>query len=100
VDAEGVVPNGYARVPFKMIFTMTVQAGGVYTRKGKSATSGELVRWLLDQSRLPGRVRMTSVYELAHGFDVIIHPPRMFPMTPKKGRNSETASFTLVLQEV
>jgi hypothetical protein len=100
VDAEGVVPNGYARVPFKMIFTMTVQAGGVYTRKGKSATAGELVRWLLDQSRLPGRVRMTSVYELVHGFDVIIHPPRMFPMTPKKGRNSETASFTLVLQEV
>lgn len=99
IDIEGVVPNGYARVPFKMIFTMQVQAGGIFTRRGKTATASELMRWLLDSARQPGRVRMDSVYEMAHGWYVIIHPPRMFPLVPKKGGTPETASFTLVLRE-
>jgi hypothetical protein len=100
IDVEGVVPNGYARVPFKMVWTMQIQAGGIFSRRGKLATSGELMRWLLDSARQPGRVQMTSVYELAHNWYVIIHPPQQFPLVPQKGRNSETANFTLVLQEV
>jgi hypothetical protein len=99
IDVEGVVPNGYARTPFKMIFTMQVQAGGVFSRRGKLATADELMRWLLDSARSPGRVRMDSVFELAHGWFVIIHPPRMFPIVPSKGGSPETANFTLVLQE-
>ena len=99
IDVEGVVPNGYARVPFRMVFTMEVRAGGIYSRRGKLATSGELMRWLLDSARQPGRVRMDSVYEMAHGWYVIVHPPSMFPMVPKKGRQPESANFTLVLQE-
>jgi hypothetical protein len=100
IDIEGVVPNGYARVPFKLVWTMQIQAGGIFSRRGKLATSGELMRWLLDSARQPGRVRMTSVYEMAHEFYVILHPPRQFPIVPKKGRNPETANFTLVVQEV
>lgn len=100
IDITGVVPNGYARTPFRMVFTMQVQAGGIYTRRGKTASSGELMRWLLDSSRQPGRVKMTSIYEMAHGWHVVIHPPRQFPVVPKMGRNSETANMTLVLQEV
>lgn len=99
IDVEGAIPNGYARTPYKMVFTMQVQAGGVFSRRGKLATADELMRWLLDSARSPGRVRMDSVYELAHGWHVIIHPPRMFPLVPRKGRNPETANFTLVLQE-
>jgi hypothetical protein len=99
IDVEGVVPNGYARVPFKFVFTMQIQAGGIFSRRGKLATADELMRWLMDSARQPGRVRMDSVFEMAHGFHVIIHPPRMFPIVPKKGRNPETANFTLVLQE-
>ncbi len=99
IDVEGVVPNGFARVPFRMVFTMQVQAGGIFSRRGKAATAGELMRWLLDAARQPGRVRMDSVYEMAHGWHVIVHPPRMFPQVPKKGKSAETASFTLVLQE-
>lgn len=100
IDITGVVPNGYARTPFKMVFTMQVQAGGIYTRKGKTASSDELMRWLLDASRQPGRVQMSSVYHMAHGWHVVVHPPRQFPVTPKKGNQPETASMTLVLQEV
>jgi hypothetical protein len=100
IDIEGVVPSGYARTPFKMVFTLQVQAGGIYSRKGKSVTSGELVRWLLDASKQPGRVKMTSIYELAHNWNVIIHPPRMTPLVPQKGNQSEQSSLTLVLQEV
>lgn len=100
IDIEGVVPSGYARTPYKMVFTMQVQAGGIYSRKGKTASSGELVRWLLDASRQPGRVKMTSIYELAHNWNVIIHPPRMTPLVPQKGSAPEQSSLTLVLQEV
>ena len=99
IDIEGLVPNGFARTPFKMVFTLQIQAGGIFSRRGKLATSGELMRWLLDGARQPGRVRMDSVYEMAHGWYVIIHPPRQFPIVPRKGRNPETANFTLVLQE-
>ena len=99
IDVEGVVPNGYARVPFRMVFTMQIQAGGIFSRRGKLATADELMRWLLDSARSPGRVQMTSVYEMAHNWHVIVHPPRQFPIVPKKGRNPETANFTLVLQE-
>lgn len=99
VDIEGIVPNGYARIPFKMVFTMQISAGGIFSRRGKLATSGELMRWLLDSAQQPGRVQMTSVYEMAHNWHVIVHPPRQFPMVPRKGRNPETANFTLTLQE-
>lgn len=100
IDITGVVPNGYARTPFRMVFTMQIQVGGIFTRKGKTVTGGELMRWLLDASRQPGRVKMTSVYEMAHGWYVVIHPPRQFPVVPRSGRNPETSNLTLVLQEV
>lgn len=100
IDIEGIVPNGYARVPYKMVFNMSIQAGGIFSRRGKMVSADELTRWLLDESRIAGYVRMDSVYELAHGWKVIIHPPRMFPLVPRKGRNPETAQLTLVLQEV
>jgi hypothetical protein len=100
IDIEGVVPNGYARTPFKMIFTMTVQSTGIFSRKGKAVTFDELTRWLIDESRIAGFVQMDSVYSMAHGWKVIIHPPRMVPLVPRKGKNPETGINTLVLEEV
>lgn len=99
IDVKGVIPNGYARAPFKMVFTMQVQAGGIFSRRGKVASSGELMRWLLDTARQPGRVRMDSVYEMAHNWYVIVHPPRQFPLVPKRGKVDETSNLTLTLQE-
>ena len=82
-----------------MVFSMQVQAGGINTRNGKTASAGELVRWLLDESRIAGYVNMNSVYEMAHGWKVIIHPPRTMPISPKKGNQPESAVLTLSLQE-
>lgn len=100
VDIEGIVPNGYARVPFKMIFSMTVQSTGIFSRRGKAVSFGELTRWLIDESRIAGYVNMESVFELAHGWRVIIHPPRMTPIIPRKGKNPETGMNTLTLEEI
>lgn len=100
IDIEGIVPSGYARTPYKMVFSMQIQAGGINNRRGKTATSGELMRWLLDEAKIAGYVTMHSVYELAHGWRVIVHPPRMMPLSPKKGKQPESANLTLVLQEV
>lgn len=100
IDIEGVIPSGYARTPYKMIFTLQIQSGGVYSRQGDTATFGELTRWLLDESREAGSVRMDSVFELAHGWRVVIHPPRTFPMVAQRGRNPEEGSHTLSLMEV
>lgn len=99
VDIEGIVPSGYARTPFKLFFTMQVQAGGIYTRRGKTASAGELWRWLMDECRITGYVNMRSVYEEADGWKVVIHPPRMMPISPKRGNVPESATLTLSLQE-
>lgn len=99
IDVEGVVPNGFARTPFKLLWTMQVQGGGVFSRRGQGVSADALMRWLLDSAREPARVRMDSVYELAHGYHVIIHPARMFPFKARHGRNAEQASFTLTLEE-
>jgi hypothetical protein len=100
IDIEGIVPNGYARTPYKIIWTMQVQAGGSSSRRGKIATADEIIKWLLDESRKAGGVWMTSVFFLADNFRVILHPPRTFPITMARGKNPEADAFTLSLQEV
>lgn len=100
IDIEGIVPNGYARSPFKMMWSMRVKAGGIYGGRGKTVSADELMRWLLAHARYPFKVEMRSVYEMAHGFDVIIHPARMFPYAPARLGRGEEAALTLVLEEV
>jgi hypothetical protein len=100
IDIEGVVPNGYARTPFKLFWTMQIQAGSVYSRRGKNASAEEMFRWLLDASRQPGRIHMTSVYNMAHNFYVIVHPGTYNPVVPQKGKNKEQGFNTLVVQEI
>lgn len=99
VDVQGVVPNGYARVPYKMVWTMRCRADNI-TARGRLAKPDELMRWLLDNARHPGRIEMRSQYQLAHKFYVIIHPPRMFPYKPAQNGQSEESVFTIVLEEV
>lgn len=100
IDIEGIVPNGYARSPFKMMWSMRIKAGGIYGGRGKTVSADKLMRWLLDHARYPFKVEMRSVYEMAHGFDVIIHPARMFPYFPARLGRGEEAALTLVLEEV
>lgn len=98
VDILGVVPNGYARVPYKMVWTLRCRADNIMSR-GRVVKPDELMRWLLDSARYPGRLEMRSQYELAHKFFVIIHPPRMFPYKPAQNGQAEESVFTIVLEE-
>ena len=98
VDVQGVIPNGYARSPYKMVWTLRCRADNI-TSRGRLVKPDMLMRWLLDSARAPGRIEMRSQYELAHKFFVIIHPPRMFPYKPGANGQSEESVFTLVLEE-
>lgn len=98
VDVLGAVPSGYARVPFKMVWTMRCRADNI-TSRGRIVKPDELMRWLLDTARFPSRIQMTSQYQLAHKFFVVIHPPRMFPYKPSSSGQSEESMFTITLEE-
>ena len=98
VDVLGVVPNGYARAPYKMVWTLRCRADNI-TSRGRLVKPDVLMRWLLDNARFPGRIEMLSQYELAHKYFVIIHPPRMFPYKPAQNGQSEESVFTIVLEE-
>ncbi len=98
VKVRGVTPNGYARAPYKMVWTLRCRADNVIS-KGRLVKPDALMRWLLDNARFPGRLEMRSQYELAHKFFVIIHPPRMFPYKPAANGQAEESVFTLVLEE-
>jgi len=98
LQVTGVVPNGYARAPYKMVWTLRCRADNI-SSKGRLASPDKLMRWLLDNARFPGRIMMTSQYELAHKFYVIVHPPRMFPYKPASAGQSEESVFTIVLEE-
>lgn len=98
VDILGVMPNGYARSPYKMVWTLRCKADNIISR-GRIVKPDMLMRWLLDSARFPGRVEMLSQYELAHKFFVIIHPPRMFPYKPASNGQAEESVFTIVLEE-
>ena len=96
---RGVTPNGFARTPYKMIWTLRCKADNVSV-SGRLAKPTELMRWLLDNARFPSRVEMRSQYEMAHKFFVTIHPPRMFPYKPAVAGQDEESVFTVVLEEM
>ena len=98
VDILGVIPNGYARSPYKMVWTLRCRADNI-TSRGRIVKPDMLMRWLLDNARFPGKIEMKSQYELAHNFNVIIHPPRMFPYKPAQNGQAEESIFTIVLEE-
>ena len=99
IDILGIIPNGYARSPYKMVWTLRCKADNI-TARGRLVKPDILMRWLLDNARYPGRIEMLSQYELAHKFHVIIHPPRMFPYKPAQNGQSEESVFTIVLEEI
>lgn len=100
VDILGVIPNGYARTPLKQIFTMRIQAGGIYQAGSQtSANSSKLWKWLMDNARFPYVVKMESKYEEADNYTVIVHPPKAFPYKPPQPGIPGESFMTLVLEE-
>lgn len=100
-DVEGVVPNGYARTPLKQVFTMRIKSGGIYQIGSQSAAdTSKLWRYLMENARLPYSIKMESKYLEADGYNVIVHPPRMFPYKPPRPGEAAEASLTLTLEEI
>lgn len=101
VDVTGVVPNGYARTPLKQMWTMRVKSGGIYQSSSQQTQDSKtLWRWLMDNARFPYSVFMESKYDYADGYNVIIHPPRVFPYKPPRPGVPGEAYMTLILEEV
>ena len=98
VRVIGVTPNGYARTPYKMVWTLRCRANNIVSQ-GKLVKPDILMRWLLDNARFPGKIEMRSQYQLAHNFNVIIHPPRMFPYKAASAGQAEESIFTITLEE-
>ncbi len=99
-DIEGVIPNGFARTPLKLIWTMRIKSGGIYQIGSKSAANtSKLWTWLMENARLPYSVRMESKYLEADNYNVIVHPARSFPYKPARPGQSEEAYLTLTLEE-
>lgn len=98
IDIEGIVPNGFARTPFKMLWTMQVKAGGV-SSQGQTISADALMRWILDASRASYKIRMLSTYEMADDFSVNVHPGTFHFTQIKRGAQGEVGSATLMFQE-
>jgi hypothetical protein len=100
-DVEGIVPNGYARTPLKLMWSMRIKAGGIYQVGSQTAANSQkLWKWLMDNARLPYAVLMESKYESADGYSVIVHPPRMTPYKPPEPGQPEESVMVLVLEEI
>jgi hypothetical protein len=100
-DVEGVVPNGYARSPLKLMWTMRIKAGGIYQVGSQTShNSQKLWKFLMDNARFPYAVLMESKYDAADGYHCIVHPPRMTPYKPAEPGQPEESYMTLVLEEI
>lgn len=101
IDIEGVVPNGYARTPLKLTFSLRIKSGGVY-QMGTQSNAGysKLWLWLMDNARFPYAVFMESKYDELDKRFVIVHPPRAFPYKPPRPGEPGEAVQTLVLEEL
>lgn len=98
-DIEGIVPNGYARTPLKLVWTMRIKSGGIYQGNAKT-NSSQLWAWLMENARFPFSVRMESKYLEADNYQVIVHPARLFPYKPPRPGEPMEAYFTLTLEEL
>jgi len=91
---KGIVPNGYARTNFKLVWNMQVITG-----KDAEVDAEELDRWLLEVGRSPGRVLMTSTWRNLHDFYVVMSPPRTTPIRRPIGRRDEISVYNMTLIE-
>jgi len=101
IDIEGIVPNGYARTPIKMMWSFRIGEGGIYEGSGSTPSSdtSKLFRWLMENARFPYTVYMESKYLELDGYYCIVHPARAFPYQPASFGEKQKSVLTLVLEE-
>jgi len=93
VDLKGVVPNGLARGPQRIVWSMRIKADKV-SSGGRTTDPNELLAYLIEAQTSPGRVIMTSTNPLFGGREgvmVQLSIQHIRPITDTK------SSFTLVL---
>lgn len=101
VDIQGIVPNGFGRVPFRNVVNMRVRAGRMYTPRGRKAISpDELLAWLSDASQFPGKITTTSRYALLHDKRVIVSPPSVTNVSPEFLDQNWKGSLSISLMEI
>ena len=91
---KGIVPNGFARTSFKLLWNMQVITG-----KDRDIDADELDRWLMEVGRYPGRVHMTSTWKNMHDFMVVMTPPETQPIRRSIGKRDEISLYNLTLEE-
>jgi hypothetical protein len=101
VDLQGIVPNGFGRVPFRNIINMRAKAGRIYTPTGKKAiTPDELLTWLRDAARFPGRITSRSRYALLNDLRVVISPPSISNVSPEFLDQNWKGSISISMMEI
>jgi hypothetical protein len=90
-DISGVVPTGFARSDFRIVWNMRIVTG-------KGATDADkLDDWLLEAASFPGRVHMTSKWRHLHDYYVIVAPPSSSPLRIGKRNRDETGVYSISL---
>ncbi len=100
-DIQGVVPSGFARSPFRRVWNIRIKTGEGFTKLGtKDIPQDELVSWLYDAARFPGRVLMKSdSFDQLDNRRVIIVPPQINPTVAADIGVPEKAVLTLKIIE-
>jgi len=100
-DVKGIVPNGFARVPWRKVWHVRIKAGLIQDLAGRrNMKPDKFLAWLDDVARFPGRVFMTSdKYPTMDKKWVVISPPTMTPLTPQTPDIDPTSSIMINLME-
>lgn len=90
-DVRGVVPSGFARTDFRLVWNMRIITG-----KG-GVDADDLDDWILEASSYPGRIHMTSKWRHMHDYYVIVAPPSSTPIRIGTGSRDEKSVYSLSL---
>lgn len=100
VIVYSMVPNGFARTPWKLSWSVSVKAGEL-TYGSRPGNPGEMVKWLTAASRAPGRIRMRSKkYPEMNNYWVTVTPPTTLPERPAQNGAPWQGNITFTINEV
>lgn len=101
IDVQGVVPNGFGRIPFRNLYNLRCKAGFEYTPTGKKAISpDELLAWIRKIAQFPGKVMTESIYNQLDELSVIVSPPQVYISSPEFLDQNWKGTITISLMEL
>lgn len=97
---KGVVPSGYARSPFRWVWSIRIVVGDTTAPGGAKVNRDDLEAWLTEASRTPGRIFMTSKWPVLNGYFVIVGTPTTNPISIPAIGLGEKDIYSMTLVEV